>query len=34
MVREQPEVAYVLGFDRSFYRSVDGGASWQSVEGT
>jgi len=29
-----PKLAYVVGFDRSFYRSVDGGASWQPVEGS
>ena len=29
-----PKLAYVVGFDRSFYRSLDGGASWHSVEGS
>jgi photosystem II stability/assembly factor-like uncharacterized protein len=29
-----PKLAYVVGFDHSFYRSTDGGASWQSVEGS
>lgn len=29
-----PKLAYVVGFDRSFYRSTDGGATWQPVEGS
>jgi photosystem II stability/assembly factor-like uncharacterized protein len=29
-----PKLAYVVGFDRSFYRSTDGGASWRRVEGS
>jgi photosystem II stability/assembly factor-like uncharacterized protein len=28
----QPDVAYVVGFDRTLYRSDDGGRSWRSVE--
>jgi photosystem II stability/assembly factor-like uncharacterized protein len=29
-----PQRAYVVGFDRTLYRSDDGGASWRSVTGT
>ena len=29
-----PKLAYVVGFDGSFYRSVDGGVNWQPVEGS
>ncbi len=29
-----PKLAYVVGLDRRFYRSVDAGASWQPVEGS
>ena len=28
-----PRLAYVVGFDRSFYRSTNSGASWQPVVG-
>jgi photosystem II stability/assembly factor-like uncharacterized protein len=27
-----PNIAYVVGFDRTFYRSVDAGENWQPVE--
>jgi Photosynthesis system II assembly factor YCF48 len=29
----EPKLAYVVGLDRTFYRSINGGASWQPVEG-
>lgn len=28
-----PKLAYVVGFDRTLYRTLDGGNSWQSVKG-
>jgi photosystem II stability/assembly factor-like uncharacterized protein len=32
--RSNPELAYAVGFDRTFYRSTDRGASWQPVVGS
>jgi photosystem II stability/assembly factor-like uncharacterized protein len=32
--KSNPKLAYVVGFDRTFYRSTDRGASWQPVEGS
>ena len=29
-----PKLAYAVGLDRTFYRSVNGGTSWQPVEGS
>jgi photosystem II stability/assembly factor-like uncharacterized protein len=29
-----PKLAYAVAFNRAFYRSLDGGASWQPVEGS
>ncbi len=29
-----PKLAYAVAFNRTFYRSIDGGASWQPVEGS
>jgi photosystem II stability/assembly factor-like uncharacterized protein len=31
--KSNPTLAYVVGFDRTLYRSSDGGASWQPVGG-
>jgi photosystem II stability/assembly factor-like uncharacterized protein len=30
----EPKLAYAVGLDRTFYRSINGGASWQQVEGS
>ncbi len=32
--RSNPQVAYAVGFDRTLYRSGDGGVSWRPVEGS
>jgi hypothetical protein len=32
--QSEPKLAYAVGFDRTFYRSDDGGESWQPVEGS
>jgi photosynthesis system II assembly factor YCF48-like protein len=32
--KSNPQVAYAVGFDRTFYRSSDGGKSWQPVVGS
>ena len=32
--KSNPELAYAVAFNRSLYRSADGGASWQPVEGS
>ncbi len=29
--KSNPKIAYVIGFDRTLYRSTDGGQSWQTV---
>lgn len=32
--QSDPKLAYAVGFNRTFYRSADGGESWQPVEGS
>jgi photosystem II stability/assembly factor-like uncharacterized protein len=32
--QSNPKLAYAVGFDRTLYRSADGGESWQPVEGS
>jgi photosystem II stability/assembly factor-like uncharacterized protein len=32
--KSEPKLAYAVGLDRTFYRSINGGASWQPVEGS
>lgn len=32
--KSDPELAYAVAFNRNLYRSADGGASWQPVEGS
>jgi photosystem II stability/assembly factor-like uncharacterized protein len=32
--KSDPKLGYAVGFNRTFYRSVNGGTSWQPVEGS
>ena len=32
--KSEPRIAYVVGFDRTLYRSSDGGETWRPVEGS